>query len=127
MSTVTGFLAEVHQDVLTGKISLGDALLKARESAPKASDAHILWSEYGNKKVFIRTVTHHYTGMMSHLADGFIRLNDATWIADDGRFNECLKTGTVNECEPFPTHCYVAIGSIVDICEWSHGLPRQVK
>lgn len=118
---------ELFQKVLSGEMSLMVALDKASESALKASDAHVLWTEYANKNVFVRTVTYHHTGKMSQLADGFIRLDNAAWIADDGRFNACLKDGTVSECEPFPAHCYVAIGSIVDICEWQHGLPREVK
>lgn len=127
MSNTSEMLAELHQNVLLGKTPLMNALYKVSQCVAKPSDEHVLWSEYADKNVFIRTVTHHYTGRMSRLSDGFIRLDRATWIVDDGRFNECLKQGTVNECEPFPAHCYIAIGSIVDICEWSHDLPRGVK
>lgn len=112
--------------VLAGEMSLVAALQEAAKGA-KTSDAHLLWTKYGGKNVFIRTVTHHYTGRMSCLADGFIHLEDSAWIADDGRFNECLATGKLNEVEPYPFGCCVAIGAIVDICAWQHTLPRSVK
>lgn len=77
--------------------------------------------------VFVRTVTHHYTGRLAAIADGFLHLEDAAWIADDGRFATALKTGTLNEVEPYPGDCYVTVGSVVDLCEWQHDLPRTQK
>jgi len=76
------------------------------------------------KNVFVRTVTHHYTGKLEAAADGMLYLSDAAWIADDGRFADCLKNGTVNEVEPYPGDCYVNAGSLVDVSEWLHDLPR---
>jgi hypothetical protein len=79
------------------------------------------------KNVFVRTVTHHYTGKLAAIEDGFLKLKDAAWIADDGRFADALSNGTLNEIEPYPGICYVNVGALVDMCEWLHDLPRAQK
>ena len=78
--------------------------------------------------VFIRTVTHHYTGRLVAVDDKFLVLEDAAWIADDGRFSVALSTGTLNDIEPYPDgRVLVAVGALCDVCEWAHALPRTVK
>lgn len=79
------------------------------------------------KNVFVRTVTHHYTGKLEAVDDGVLHLSEAAWIADDGRFADCLNSGTFNEVEPYPGDCYVNAGSLVDVSEWLHDLPRTQK
>lgn len=79
------------------------------------------------KNVFVRTVTHHYTGKLASVEDGFLHLEEAAWIADDGRFADALKNGSLNEVEPYPGDCYVSAGSLVDVSEWLHDLPRTQK
>lgn len=83
--------------------------------------------------VFIRTVTHYYTGLFTKATeDGYYVLNDATWIAATGQFSVMLAGGITPdlkgaEVEPYPENqlVYVASGSIVDIIEWKHPLPRK--
>ncbi len=79
------------------------------------------------RKYFIRTVTHHLTGQLTKVTSKELVLADAAWIADDGRFHEALKTGKLNEVEPFPGEVIVGRGSLIDACEWLHELPRSVK
>jgi hypothetical protein len=79
------------------------------------------------KNVFVRTVTNYYTGHLISCHDGFLHLEAAAWIADTGRFATALETGRLNEVEPFPADCWVAAGSVVDLCVWSHELPRTQK
>lgn len=79
------------------------------------------------KKIFIRTVTHHYTGEVVKCNRDWLELKDAAWIADDGRFNNFLKTGSANEIEPFEDNVRIPIGSVLDVTEWKHALPRAVK
>ena len=83
--------------------------------------------DYVGKNVFVRTVTHHYTGRLAEVDERFLKLEDAAWIADDGRFTQALADGTLNEVEPYPAGCLVAVGSIIDLCEWTHDLPRTQK
>jgi len=79
------------------------------------------------EKVFIRTVTMHYVGRVRHVTDYDIVLDDASWVADSGRFGEALANGTLNEVEPYPGHCIVARGGVLDISPWLHALPRKAK
>lgn len=76
------------------------------------------------KNVFVRTVTHHFTGKLAALEDGYLQLDEAAWIADDGRLADALADGTLNEIEPYPGTCYVAASSLIDVSEWQHDLPR---
>ena len=79
------------------------------------------------ENVFIRTVTFHYTGRVVAVTDSDILLEDAAWIADDGRFYNALKDGDLKEVEPFPYQCIVARGAILDISPWKHDLPKVQK
>lgn len=76
---------------------------------------------------FIRTVTHHITGKLLKVTSKELLLSDAAWIADDGRFHDALKTGKLNEIEPFIDDVIVGRGSIIDACIWRHPLPKEQK
>jgi hypothetical protein len=80
------------------------------------------------KPYFIRTVTHHLTGRLLRVTDQELVLEDAAWIADDGRFADALKEGDFNEIEPFPDgEVIVGRGSVIDATVWGHALPRKQK
>ena len=79
---------------------------------------------------FVRTVTHYYTGRLVTVTDSDIVLRDAAWIADTGRFADALKTGTLNEVEPYPDPnigVVISRGAIVDATIWNHPLPMEQK
>ena len=80
----------------------------------------------GNQ-VIIRTVTMIQTGRIVRVTKSTIELEDAAWIADTGRWSHALRTGQLNEVEPFPSGCGVSRGAIVDFAPWPHPLPRDVK
>lgn len=77
--------------------------------------------------VFIRTVTYHYTGKIIGLTASEILLSDAAWIADSGRWANALKTGSLTEVEPYPGPVSISRHAVVDVSDWSHKLPREVK
>lgn len=77
--------------------------------------------------VLIRTVTMAWTGRITALDEHFVRLEDAAWIADTGRFSTALSTGALNEVEAVKGPVLVGKGSIVDVCHWVHALPRETK
>jgi len=79
------------------------------------------------KSYLVRCVTHYYTGKLLALTPTELVLGDAAWIADTGRFATALKTGVLNEVEPFPGNVIVNRGSMVDATEWAHALPREQK
>lgn len=77
--------------------------------------------------VLIRTVTFFQVGKIVEVDDKFVTLEKASWVADTGRFGECLKTGKISESEPFADGvATVGLGAIVDIARWDHDLPTGV-
>lgn len=77
---------------------------------------------------FIRTVTHHYTGKLVKVTLKELVLEDAAWIADDGRFYDVLRTGNFNEIEPFPDgEVIIGRGAILDAHTIPYALPRNQK
>lgn len=78
-------------------------------------------------KVLIRTVTMIQTGRIIKVTPGEIVLEDAAWIADTGRFSEALMSGSLAGVEPAEGLVIVNRGAIVDVYEWHHDLPREVK
>jgi hypothetical protein len=70
------------------------------------------------KKYFIRTVTHHHTGVLREANAQAIILEKAAWISDDGRFQDSLANGQFAEVEMFPdAPVYIGLGSIIDAVE----------
>lgn len=90
------------------------------------SEGHILNYKYTGRNVFVRTATHYHIGRFSHVKDGFMMLSDAAWVADTGRFHEFLKTGKVNEAEPFVDDVLIPLTSIIDVTNWGHALIKEV-
>lgn len=77
------------------------------------------------KSYLIRTVTLYYTGRIASMTDADLVLEDAAWVADTGRFGECLLTGKLAQVEPFPDSVIVNRDVIVDATGWVHELPRK--
>lgn len=79
------------------------------------------------KAVFIRTVTHYFTGRVALVKASEIVLTDAAWIADTGRFHNALKDGSLNEVEPFVGPVSLNRHAVIDVTEWKHPLPKIQK
>jgi hypothetical protein len=81
------------------------------------------------KNIFIRTVTHHLTGRLVAVHAQELVLEDASWIADDGRFAEAMESGKFGEVEPYPSGCQVFVGraGIIDARHFAFTLPRSQK
>lgn len=75
-------------------------------------------------KVFIRTVTYHWLGRVEEVSKRFVRLSDASWVADSGRFGAAVEKGTLAEVERVGD-AWVAVQSIVDVVPWRHELPQR--
>lgn len=76
---------------------------------------------------FIRTVTMHLTGKLIAITDKELLLQNASWIADSGRFHDALKNGEFEEVEPFVNDVIVNRNSIIDATIWGHDLPLKQK
>ena len=103
-----------------------------REALNMRSIEDIVSSNDGHWKLdtfyFIRTVTHHICGKLVRVTDKDLVLEQAAWVADDGRFNKALTTGEVNEVEPFPDgQVIVGRGALIDAAIWANAPLRAVK
>lgn len=78
-------------------------------------------------KVFIRTLTYHYVGKVSDDTKKEIVLDQVSWIADSGRFGECIGNGTISESEFIGDNIRIMKGNIVDVIPWKHDLPTKSK
>lgn len=77
---------------------------------------------------FIRTVTHHLTGRLTRVAPQELVIEDAAWIADDGRFSEAVKDGKFSEVEPFPDGpVIIGRGSLIDARRVTFSAPRSQR
>jgi len=77
-------------------------------------------------KVFIRTLTYHYTGKVVKDTGVYVELSDCCWIADSGRFYTAISKGELKEVEPIGI-AKILYSNIVDCIEWKHDLPTEVK
>ena len=79
------------------------------------------------KSFFFRTVTYHLVGKVEKLIFGsFLRLSDASWVADSGRFMQAIKNGELSEVEPVGT-AFVNLDNVTDFFPWKHRLPKEQK
>lgn len=79
------------------------------------------------KSFFFRTVTYHLVGkVVAQHANSLIELDDASWIADSGRFMQAIKEGKLNEVEPVGK-AYINLKSVTDFFPWKHALPSEQK
>jgi len=62
----------------------------------------------------------HLIGKIKSINQKEILLEKASWIADSGRFHDALKTGELNEVEPFINDVILNRDCIVDASEWNH-------
>ena len=83
------------------------------------------------KSYLIRTVTFTYVGKLKSVFKNELILENASWCADTGRFNECLKNGLessiTSEIEPYSDDVIISRGAIVDATEYKHPLPTKAK
>lgn len=74
------------------------------------------------KKYFVRTVTVYYVGKLKEIKGDWLVLENASWVADTGRFNNFLKNGSCNEHESYVDDVYVPLNAIIDATQWQHEL-----
>ena len=103
------------EDLTIGQVREIDALLGNKQNCC-AEHPFVIGEKY-----FIRTVTHHHTGRLVGVTPTELVLEDAAWIADDGRLTEALKNCNFNEVEMFPSGNQVIIGrgSLIDATQIS--------
>lgn len=81
------------------------------------------------KNYFIRTVTMILVGKLEEVYDNELVLSTAAWVADTGRFMNCLRDGekAIQDIEPFQDNVIVGRNSIIDATIWKHKLLTEQK
>jgi len=81
------------------------------------------------KNYFIRTVTMILVGKLEEVFDNELVLSTVAWVADTGRFADCLEKGesSINDIEPFKDDVIVGRNSIIDATLWDHDLLTKQK
>lgn len=107
------------------EMTIGDAKEIAAMFGQKESPLTHPWDI--GKNYFIRTVTHHFTGLLTHVFPQELVLQKAAWIADDGRLSESLENETFSEVEMFPgRNLIIGRASLIDAIEIKK-LPQSTK
>lgn len=101
-------------------------LLGLREARPTPTTPPESPLRVGNC-VFIRSITHHYTGRVEAILADEVVLSSAAWIASDGRFHDMLESGSPAEVEPYVGPVSIGRGAILDVTDWKHALPAVQK
>ena len=104
-----------------------EKLEKQKKKISIKEDGWIIGNNY-----LIRTVTHIDVGRLVNINDKEVLIDNASWIADTGRFSTVLQDGLESddrsEIEPFNVGVVmVGRGSIIDVCEYKHDLPKVQK
>jgi hypothetical protein len=81
------------------------------------------------KCYLIRTVTYFQLGRLIGFGNRNqeLILENASWIADTGRFTQAMQTGDFLEVEMFHGKVIVNRGAIVDASEWGGRFPLVQK
>jgi len=82
--------------------------------------------ELVGKKIFFRTVTYHLLGKVVKRMGNIFQLEDASWIADSGRFMDFIMKGKVNEVEPVGDW-FINIDTVTDFGIWKYDLLTEQK
>jgi hypothetical protein len=107
-------------DLTYGQIREISSLVKGGES--KKSNPFKTGENY-----LIRTVTMILVGRLDEVHDAELVLSSASWVADTGRFYDALKTGKLDEVEPFLNDVVVGRGALIDATVWTNELPKEQK
>jgi len=79
------------------------------------------------KKFFFRLATYHQVGkVVSNPFGMFLELENASWVADSGRFMQAIQNGELNELEPVGKS-FINIDTCIDFFPWNHELPTFQK
>lgn len=78
------------------------------------------------KAYLIRTVTYHMVGKIERISGNFLVLEDASWVADSGKFSTAIAKGELSEIE-YVGDAIVSMPAIVDAFPYNHKTPKDSK
>lgn len=78
-------------------------------------------------KLFLRTVTYHLVGEVEQIEGDWVKLKDASWVADSGRFSQALENGNSIQEVEYVGEAYVNLSTCTDAFPWRHKLPLKTR
>lgn len=86
------------------------------------------YEDFVDGKYFFRTVTYFMVGKVKKIVGRFAYLEEASFIADTGRFSDFIKDGLQQATEVEPVgQQFVNLDTVVDFFPWIHELPKKQK
>ena len=82
--------------------------------------------DFEGEKIFFRTVTYHIVARVKKVIGAIFMLEQASWVADSGRFMNAIRDGVLDEVEPLGDW-NVNISTVTDFGPWRHQLPTEQK
>ena len=84
------------------------------------------YQDFVGQKLFLRTVTYHIVGRVTKVVGDLVFFEEASWVADSGRFTDAMRDGILKEVE-YLGYWFMNIGALVDGGKWKHELPKEQK
>lgn len=111
------------------ELTIGQAKQLAALLSKPADSAASPYDPWVGKNIAIRGVTMIDVGKLVAVYPQELVIVDAAWIPETARWAQFLSDGSHKECEPYPDGHQVVIGrgSICEVAEWTHSLPRAQK
>lgn len=72
-------------------------------------------------------VTRYTIGRVRAIYGDLVELEQASWVADTGRFSEAFEKFTLAEVERGPDGGFVNVSAISDAWPWEGDLPQETK
>jgi len=95
--------------------------MQAKKSAPSKLHPYKIGEKY-----LISTVTTYELGRLVDVTEHELVIEQASWVAYTGRFGEAMKSGNLDEVEPYPEGpIIIGRGGIITAAVWGHDLPRK--
>ena len=110
------------------ELTIGQAKQLAALLSKPADSAASPYDPWVGKNIAIRGVTMIDVGRLVKVYPQELLIEDASWIPETDRWAQFLEDGSHKECEPYPNgRVVIGRGSICEVAEWGHALPRTQK
>lgn len=107
-------------------LSLREVLDAVRDENQPGAMPFVVGTQY-----LFRTIGYHWLGKVAAITGKFLTIDEATWVANTGRFSDALNGGIEKlssaELEPSPRPVVINSDHITDAVEYPFSIPRGVK
>ena len=116
---------KVDEMTIEGVVYVPKDTINSEQKVIELTGVESLWVV--GKSYLIRTVTMIQLGKLEAVTEKELLISNACWVADTGRFSECLADGELSEVEKFSNDVIVGRGAIIDATQWTYELPNETK